>query len=330
MKKNVLLLLLACLISLLAAEAILRFMGYEPWILKPYANRPSIHKYDPVMGWTMKEGSFFLPPYHPSGTDIRSSFLKDGMRKSHISQTDGGDRRQKFILVGGSFTQGWAISDNETFPWKLQESLPQIEFMNYAVAGYGTYQSLLTLERVLPTIRNPKVVIYGFITHHEDRNLASANRMEALARASRKEVYVPFVTINNGHLVRQQALRSSSWPLTEYSSTLTLLQKAFMKLKVMERQTDKQQVTEQLLIEMRKLCEQYQTSLFVIVLSGTERKINHYMKFLENNNISAANCTYPLTEDMRVKGEGHPNGKHNSKWATCIKKALIMQGLIKQ
>ena len=38
-------------------------------------------------------------------------------------------------------TQGWAIDDNETYPWKLQKRYPSLNVLNYGTGGYGSYQS---------------------------------------------------------------------------------------------------------------------------------------------------------------------------------------------
>lgn len=330
-RKNLMIFFFSSAISLLSAEVVLRHVGYQPWKVNTiYTNSPSIHEEHPVMGWRLKEGSFLSPPYHPSGPDILYTFLENGMRKSHKSQTNISDDRPKLILVGGSYTLGWAISDDETYSWKLQERFPFVEVLNYSAGGYGTYQSLLSLEEVLPSMQNPEIVIYGFIENHEERNVASASWMEGLSITSKEDIYMPFVTINNdGQLFRHQPEQYPSWPLRGKSTLVSLSQKAFMKIKAMGREKEKKQVTEQLLIEMRKMCEQYEIEFFVAILDSTERTKKHYIKFLENNDIMATDCAYPLTKEMRVKGEGHPNGMQNSKWAACIANALSKQNLIK-
>ena len=53
------------------------------------------------------------------------------------------------MVLGCSFVQGWALSDEETFAWKLQERFVRARVLNFGTAGYGTTQSLLALERYL-------------------------------------------------------------------------------------------------------------------------------------------------------------------------------------
>ena len=59
------------------------------------------------------------------------------------------DEKEKIIFIGGSITQGWAVNDNESFPFIIQAKYPYYKVYNYGVGGYGGYQSLLRLEKVI-------------------------------------------------------------------------------------------------------------------------------------------------------------------------------------
>ncbi|HHH40052.1 MAG TPA: SGNH/GDSL hydrolase family protein [Sedimenticola sp.] len=320
---NWLVLLISTAVFLLGAEVILRIAGYRPWQPKVYADRPSIHMADPLLGWTLKPGEFLLPPYAPSGSEIHYTFLGNGLRKSHPGQTAVGDGRRVLLFVGGSYTQGWAISDRETFPWKLQEKRPDVEVLNYAVGGYGTYQALLKLESVLPELKRPGMVIYGFIEHHESRNVASALWLETLSRFSRKEIDLPFVTRDGGgRLVRHPPEHYPVWPLREHSALVALLQKSVVRGEAARREQMKRDVTERLLQEMDALSRRYGNDFMVVILEATDAVRRHYLRFLRRNHIRVADCAFPLTRKTRVPGEGHPNAIQNSKWADCIDEAL--------
>ena len=49
-----------------------------------------------------------------------------------------------------------------------------------------SYQSLLTLEEKLPELVNTNLVVYGFIEHHETRNVASAEWLSILKQYSKR------------------------------------------------------------------------------------------------------------------------------------------------
>jgi len=73
---------------------------------------------------------------------------------------------------------------------------------------------------------------------------------------------------------------------------------------------------------MNRLSKENGTRFMVTLLSIKKEQKSHYINFLEKNHIEAVDCVYPMTPKMKVKGEGHPNGKMNTLWANCIAKAI--------
>ncbi len=70
----------------------------------------------------------------------------DGRRITSPAQEEKPDGRDQVVVVGDSLTYGYGLSDEETWPWLLQERLPCSRVLNYGAPGYGTYQCLLMLE----------------------------------------------------------------------------------------------------------------------------------------------------------------------------------------
>ncbi len=313
----------------LGSEKMMRLLGYKPWSYYYLSNEPTMHEYHPVLGWRNKQGQYKLSPYAPDEPDLNINFLKDGMRRTSINQKDGGDQRKKLIFVGCSYTQGWAISDDETFPWKVQERLQSFEVLNYGTGGYGTYQSLLALEQILPYSHQAEIVVYGFIDHHEIRNVSPAEWTEILSKYSgRGHVFVPYSSIStNGLLARHQPEKYPAFPFKEKSALITLVEKVYMQIKTTRIKNQKTQVTQQLLLEMKKLCDKYGIHFIVAMLSSNNKTKEDYMRFMYNNGIMVSDCAYELTGEMRVS-EGHPNGKMNSKWANCIVDFIKDKGLL--
>lgn len=326
-KLAILLISTAC--ALCAAELTLRLTGYRPWAaVQADRNEPTMNENDPVLGWRAKKGFYLVPPYDPSGAEIHYTFLEGGLRKTSEGQTDVRDARPKFIAVGCSFTQGWAISDEETYAWKLQKEFPDDEVLNYGVAGYSTYQSLLKLEQVLPVMRNPKVVLYGFSDKHEDRNVAAAAWVRRLSMYSRRgHVFVPYVSLGSeGQLTRYPPEAYPVFPLREYSSMAALAESAYAELRAKERAGGKREATQQLILQMRDLTQRYGAEFVLAFLVVNDEAKDHYQRFLAENHISAIDCSQRLSEEMIVEGEGHPNGRLNSVWAACIADSLSGAG----
>ncbi len=316
----VLLLLISSSLTIAGAEVIVRLLGHQPWQPVIHINEPTTHEFHSTLGWVNKAGDYHFAPYSPGEDEIRMTFLDTGLRRTHDEQSDIRDDRAKMIFVGGSFTQGLAISDHETYPWKLQKHFPSFEVLNYGTGGYGTYQSLLTLEHILPTISHPRIIVYGFIGHHVIRNIAPSHWLASLAKHSRRShVFLPYATVENGNLLtRHKPAAYSAFPFRETFAIIALVERAFMKLKTYGRMDQKTLVTEKLVLEMQHLAAEHGSQFVIVLLYAGEKTRMHFRKFSEDNGMLTVDCAHPLTEEMVVKGEGHPNGAMNSKWASCI------------
>ena len=313
---------LCLVLVLICSEIILRSTGHTPWrYVGIDSNEPTMHEPDPVLGWRNKEGKYTVPPYVRSGETTYVTFLNHGRRTTGPKESDA---RDEFIIVGDSFTQGWAISDAETYPWKLQQSYPSLKVLNYGTGGYGTYQSLLVLERELPRMKSPALVVYGFFSQHEKRNVADDEWLRTLSRYSKRaHVFIPYATADDdGGLARHSPERFLALPLHERSATIAGIETLYMWMTAHRRGEQGRRVTETLLMEMNKLCEKYGAKFVTVILHADDETSSYYKSRLEKSHMEFIDCNYPLTEEMRVPGEGHPNGRMNSLWAQCIQRGL--------
>jgi hypothetical protein len=231
--------------------------------------------------------------------------------------------------VGCSFTQGWAISDDETFAWKLQHGHPEVEFRNFGTAGYGTYQSLLVLERIFqgPVVDRPSMVIYGMISHHESRNVASNEWSWFLHVFNSMDIDPPFCTLDaSGTLLRHPP--KCPWfhiPLKRSLRTARVVENAINRWRLRPSLLSaayRRGVTEKLLLEMNDLCRSYATDFVVAVLDMDDATRTHYSTFCRTNHIDFVNCIHPITPEWKVVGDGHPNGAMNTLWADDVNQAL--------
>jgi lysophospholipase L1-like esterase len=103
---------------------------------------------DPVLGWVLK--SNYASDDHTT--------LDHGIRLNFDEKTV---RTGAVLAVGDSFTEGWEVDDNESWPAYL-EKLTEMAVVNGGVGGYGTDQIILRTEQLLPIVR-PKILIVGFL-----------------------------------------------------------------------------------------------------------------------------------------------------------------------
>ena len=309
-------------VVLIGLELLLRVTGHTPWkYVVLDRNEPTVHEPDPILGWRNKEGAYTVPSYVRGGDAIDVTFLEHGRR---VTGPRNHDAKEDFIIVGDSFTQGWAISDAETYSWKLQQRYPSMKIHNYGTGGYGTYQSLLVLEQQLPRLESPALVIYGFFSHNEVRNVADHEWLRILSSYSKRaHVNLPYGSVDDdGRLVRHDPERYVALPFREHSAMVAYIENLYMRMTARGRGESQRAVTEAILLEIDRLCAKYNAKFIVTILNADEDTTAHYKAFLERSRIPLFDCNYPLTEQMRVPGEGHPNGHMNSLWAECIQEKL--------
>ncbi len=78
----------------------------------------------------------------------------------------------RIVAVGDSFTFGQCVGDDQSFPGRLEQLLPESEVLNLGVMGYGHDQSLQRL-RVHGLAYRPDVVLLGFHRMDMARNRLS-------------------------------------------------------------------------------------------------------------------------------------------------------------
>jgi hypothetical protein len=313
--------LATALTTLLLAEIVLRAAGHGPWQVSTLdAREPVMNQPDPVRGWRNRPGRYVIPPYTAGGRETEIHILPDGSRATGAGEPDG---RRVLVLVGGSYTRGNGLSDEQTSAWKLQARFPELRVQNHGTGGYGTYQSLLALEEILPR-SDVAFVLYGFIDHHEVRNVAPPGWIDLLSRFSRRrQVRVPYCTLDaRGELVRHPPASYPAWPLRRWLATVAFAERAVAYAGGSERAAQGRAVTERLLVEMEARSRRHGSGFAVVLLSvGPDAKA-HYPTFLARSGIRVADCARPVTAAYQVPGEGHPNDRLTTIWSRCIEREL--------
>ncbi len=312
--------------SLMGAEVLVRVTRGMPQQEKALdENLPLFHEPDPELGWRNKAGTFVWPGQEgDAGRDIVMTFWPDSLRATARERKH--EPRQAIVL-GCSYTQGWAVTNEETYPWMLHDTFPSLEFLNYGTAGFGTLQSLLSLERHYSRSTVPsEIIIYGFVDHHETRNVAPAfwlRRLVTVSRAGR--LTVPFATIGaDGSLERHPPEGYPKWPFDRLLASVAFLEDRYADFRTARRAAQGRAVTEALLIEMQRVSLEHGAHLVVVLLSSlTPGTMEHYLGFLKAQKITTFDCSaHPTGLPFLVPGYGHPNRAVHAHWAGCIARGL--------
>jgi hypothetical protein len=223
--------------------------------------------------------------------------------------------------VGGSFAFGQDVDDRETFSWLLQEARPDWQVLNSAVPGYGTWQSLLLLERELPRLSDPRLVIYAFMWHHEERNVADLGWLKTLSKHSERDVDVPYAALErDGSLAGHPPTRYPAWPLRERSALVTAMIDARLGMAARDRAARSRDTARRIILEMDRVAAEHGAEFVVAFL--LKRRLRDYAPALAARGVSVADCAVPWTAADRVPGGTHPNPKTHAFWARCIAEAV--------
>jgi len=161
-REGILIFLITSIIMLLASEFLIRIF---------YGNHLQ-YKVDKDVYWELKPNQF---GYQTPGFPF-AHINSDGFRGEELSKSS---NRYRVMMLGCSNAFGQAVSDNETFPFQLQQMLgSDYEVINAGTPGWGVFQSVERFKKIEPLYK-PKTVVLTLISHspyrqpfnsEEDRN----------------------------------------------------------------------------------------------------------------------------------------------------------------
>lgn len=317
------------LIILGASELLCRYFGYQPLRFNeevPMADS-SWGKKDPLIGWTNNPG------VHRSveSGNAEMTFWSMGQRATRKLEHDNLDlARPTVLIIGDSWSQGYGVGDSESFGWKLQQDLPSHDFQNFGTGGHGVLQSWLMLQRYYRDNLQvkPKIVIFAFTTFMNDRNTPSIARISSLRTLSNDTYFPPFAYKSKQTAEKYTAslpYASSAWPLESRSALLNFLHECWLKFVIWLKDDSPNLIDVSLYYvqEMQKIAVKNE-ALFLFVWLNKGGLYESVSPLLTDNGIMNKDCEHPkgFIPELRVGGDGHPNGEYHTYIADCIKSNL--------
>lgn len=311
-----------------SAEALVRLQGFEPWRKSESTIRVEpggkFFKKHPALGYSHIPGEFAVTL--GSGHVFNVTHLPNTLRVTHPIENNGDDtsedqnRKEEIWIFGCSFTHGWSLDDHETYPWVLQERLPEYEVTNFGVSGYGTIHSLLQFEDALKTT-TPKVAVLAYADFHDARNTFLRSRRKAIAPWNKLGPLVqPYARLNEaGELEYLFAdVAYPEFPMMRHSAFFHFLETYYNQLEPTWRRS--RAVSEALVLEMAKLAERHDVGFVVAAVSEGSAMPDFAMQNrILNVDISVDGR---LPENSNLPRDSHPSAIANEKFADKLEEFI--------
>jgi hypothetical protein len=313
-------LLIFAILLITISEIILRCKGVEPWqtFRLDIKVNPKGHLFvgSPALGYINAPGVFNITL--ADGYSFKVTNLPNTHRITHPLNTYGAKRTKGEIWIFGcSFTYGWSLNDQETFPWLLQERFPEYEMVNFGVDGYGTVQSLIQLREALAGGRVPKAIILNFASWHDERNIFSRNwQRTIIALKNFGQLFYPYARLGRDGKLNYYLgeVNYHPFPLMGYSALMNFIEQSYDKLE--ERYYCITDVTKALLLEFAHTAQKEHIPVVIagITHSKGTRKMLSYVR---ENGFKAVDISVDLSikENTNYPHDGHPGPLANRKYA---------------
>lgn len=325
---KLILLIFSVLLALSGVEVTLRWLGYRPWqardvkiIVEPGDKFFIKH---PTLGYTHLPGEFKVTL--PDGYTFKAAHLSNTLRVTHPLDTYGVEpQRDEIWIFGCSFTHGWTLNDEETYPWLLQEQLPEYEIVNFGVSGYGTLQSLLQFQEALEKRSKPRLVIIAYASFHDQRNTLLRLRSKQMAPWNKLGPIVqPYATVGeNGNLNYAMAeMTYREFPLMRYSALMNLVETTY-DYKVEDAFYNSHEVSKAIIREFHQLTKTHGIEWVVVGLLS-DRLTADTLAYSQSEGIMTADISVDLSipANRNLPHDPHPSPAANRQYAQKLESFL--------
>ena len=170
---------LLCFGSLLITFAFLELSIRLKWpqVFPPHPQ--GIYVSDNDLGYVLKPG--FKGEFSGAEFHVPVSTNEQGLRGKNLATPS--QKTFRVLCLGDSFTWGWGVNDDSTFPAVMEKFLQthyqqlDIQVLNAGVPGYGTDEELEFLKKTGASLRPDLVIVQFFSGNDFDDNLYPANRV---------------------------------------------------------------------------------------------------------------------------------------------------------
>lgn len=310
------------MLTLLFLEIFLRILGYGPYANDDYSVKTSPdypYVADKTLGIQLREGIFEVTLNN--SVKFKATHLSNGER--FIPGSDS-IKKPEILFLGCSFTYGYGVNDDASYPALIQSEMTDWNIRNSAVPGYGTTQHLLQLRERLKS-DPPKAVFLALSSVHFIRTVLSYQYRSNLRigyRRSAKEVDDRMKGAKFPYMKECGKVAYQDWEsmYPELWGRYTTATANFLQMRwdqAKESNADQIEVTACIIKEMKQLCEEKNIPFGVICLDT-----NHKTARLKNKlpNIPWKNVGFSFSNKKftNLPYDIHPNRAGHQKIAQSV------------
>ena len=310
------------IVALAASEVIVRIKGLKPWnpedpgiTVEPGGK---LFKRHSTVGYAHLPGEYIITL--PTGLAFHATHGPDSNRITHLENGESGQREEIWIF-GCSFTYGWAVNDEQTYAWLLQEKLPQYEFVNFAVNGYGTLHSFLQFQEALKERRKPAYAIVAYASFHDERNVFTRFVRKYIVPWNRLgPMLQPYARLNGDGTFRYAMadMVYREFPLMRQSAFINYVENRYNLFEYRHLQAHK--VSEAILLEVSRLARNHGTELIIADIGNPPT----IMDFARRHEIKAVDISVDvsLPANNNLPHDSHPSAAAHRQYADKLESYL--------
>lgn len=311
-----------CLAAVVAgAEIFARLKGFRPWtpsLDQPMRVEPggNLGRPHPTLGQAYLPGRFVVTL--ADGYSFRVTHRENGLRITRpLAAYDDGVSRSQLWILGCSYTHGWSLNDEETYPWLLQERLPDYEVVNFGVGGYGTLQSLLQFREALGRAPAPKVAVVAYGSFHDARNTLNRYRMKGITlTGGRASVALPCARIGTGgalEIFSVEADHYRPWPLQSRLAFVHFLEESANRRELLRLRSH--DVSKAIITEFKRTADRHGITLVVAGIFRSPETAD-MLRYARSEGIERVDISVrDAPEFQNLPHDAHPNARANRRFA---------------
>lgn len=152
---------------------------------------------DTVLGWTLRPGTYDVS-YCVQQNTISFTALHTTNNCRYTTTNDVNNLAKKHInIYGGSVVYGLGVNDSSSFPFLVQQKMPDVVVRNKGVSAYSVLQMYLRFKKDIESGEKISDAVFVYQTELDERNVEGKRWEKALTGATEVKsdgvCFVPFL-----------------------------------------------------------------------------------------------------------------------------------------